>query len=125
MLNTPHYVAAPRAYSESLVIRTGMCANCTFDWLIKDLVWLLGAFHTVAGGFAGHGDWGIAIILLVALVRTCLHPITKRSQVQMMKMGKMGPALAKLKEKHADNKEAFSKAQMDLMKQQGFAPILG
>lgn len=125
VLNTPHYVAAPRAYSESLVIRTGMCAKCTFDWLINGLVWLLGAFHTVAGGFAGHGDWGIAIILLVALVRTCLHPITKRSQVQMMKMGKMGPALAKLKEKHADNKEAFSKAQMDLMKQQGFAPILG
>jgi YidC/Oxa1 family membrane protein insertase len=45
--------------------------------------------------------------------------------VQMMKMAKMGPELQKLKEKHGDDKEAYTKAQVALMKEQGMAPILG
>ena len=80
-------------YQKALVIPSGMCAWCTFDWLINALVWLLGAFHSV------FRDWGLAIICLVAIVRTCLHPITKRSQVHMMKMGKMGPEMERLKKK--------------------------
>jgi YidC/Oxa1 family membrane protein insertase len=77
------------------------------------------------GGFAGRGDWGLAIILLVGLVRLLLHPITKRSQVQMMKMGKLGPEVEKLKKKHGDNKEALNREMMQLYKEQGFAPIFG
>lgn len=119
------YSLFPRHYDETLVITSGMCAICTFGWLVSGLVMLLNGFHWLAGGFAHAGDWGLSIILLVALVRTLLHPITKMSQVQMMKMGKMGPALQKLKEKHGDDKEAFTRAQMELMKEQGMAPILG
>lgn len=125
VVNEPHYASPPRSYDLPLIITSGPCGYCTFDWLIKLLVIMLNGFHWVAGGFAGAGDWGIAIILLVALVRTLLHPITKRSQMQMMKMGKMGPAMAKLKEKFGDDKEGFTKAQMGLMKEQGMAPILG
>jgi YidC/Oxa1 family membrane protein insertase len=125
VLNDAHYALMPRQYDLSLIITSGPCAICTFGWLINVLVWMLNGFHWLAGGFASAGDWGIAIILLVALVRTLLHPITKRSQMQMMKMGKMGPAIAKLKEKYGDDKEGFTKAQMGLMKEQGMAPILG
>jgi YidC/Oxa1 family membrane protein insertase len=125
VLNETHYATAPRQYNSTLIITSGPCAICTFGWLIDALVMMLNGFHWLAGGFAGAGDWGIAIIMLVALVRTLLHPITKRSQVHMMKMGKMGPALAKLKEKHGDDKDAFAKAQMELIKEQGIAPVLG
>ncbi|HEX8916193.1 MAG TPA: membrane protein insertase YidC, partial [Humisphaera sp.] len=126
-----YYSAAPRGYDKTLIVKQGMCSICAVDQLITGMVLLLNGLHWVAGGFAhkspagDYGDWGIAIILLVAIVRTCLHPITKRSQVQMMKMGEMGPALQKLKEKYGDDKEAFAKAQMEVMKSQGFAPILG
>jgi YidC/Oxa1 family membrane protein insertase len=119
LLDDPYYAAAPRGFNQTLIVKSGPCSSCAFDWLINGMVWLLNTLHFVAR------DWGIAIILLVAIVRTCLHPITKRSQVQMMKMGKMGPELQKLKEKYGDDKEAFAKAQMQLMKEQGFAPILG
>jgi YidC/Oxa1 family membrane protein insertase len=67
----------------------------------------------------------MAIIALVLLVRACLHPITKRAQVNMMKMGKLGPEIERLKKKYGDNKEEFSKAQMGLYKQMGFTPVLG
>ena len=98
---------------------------CTFDWLIKLMVMLLTAFHWLAGGFAGHGDWGIAIIMLVGVVRLLLHPITKKSQVQMMKMGKMGPEMERLKKKYADDKDELNRQMMQFYKAQGAAPILG
>jgi YidC/Oxa1 family membrane protein insertase len=43
----------------------------------------------------------------------------------MMKMQKMGPEFERLKKKHGDDKEAFTKAQMQLYKEMGFTPFLG
>jgi len=119
VLTSAYYTTFPRAYNQTLVIASGMCAVCTFDWLINVLVWMLGAFHVITR------DWGLAIICLVILVRTLLHPITKRSQVSMMKMGKMGPQMEALKKKYGDDKEALSKAMWEFQKSQGITPILG
>ena len=120
-----YYKAPPRAYENSLVVKSGICSICTVDWLIQLMVALLTAFHWVAGGFAAHGDWGIAIILLVGVVRLALHPITKKSQIQMMKMGKMGPELERLKKKYADDKDELNKQMVQFYKTQGATPILG
>ncbi|MEZ0264643.1 MAG: YidC/Oxa1 family insertase periplasmic-domain containing protein, partial [Phycisphaerae bacterium] len=119
VLKNDFYGAAPRFYDQTLVISGGLCAVCTWSWLINGLVWLLGIFEWATR------DWGVAIILLVLLVRALLHPITKKSQVHMMKMQKMGPELEKLKKRYADDKEALAKAQMSFYKEQGMGPILG
>ena len=111
VLNDPHYAAFPLKYDSTLVLTSGMCGFCTFAWLIEGLVWLLNFFHWIFGGFAGHGDWGLAIICLVILVRLILHPITKRSQVSMMRMGKMGPEMERLKKKYADDKDELNQAR--------------
>jgi YidC/Oxa1 family membrane protein insertase len=70
-------------------------------------------------------DWGLAIIALVCVVRVLLHPITKKSQVSMMKMGKMGPEMERLKKKYGDDKDGLNKAMMQFYKEQGATPILG
>lgn len=119
VLNQPYYASLPRDYDQGLVVRSGPCAVCTFDWLITVLVVMLGVFHTVLR------DWGLAIIALVVLVRLLLHPITKRSQISMLKMGKLGPEMERLRKKHGDNKEELQKAMWEFQKQQGFTPILG
>jgi YidC/Oxa1 family membrane protein insertase len=119
VLTNAWYTAFPRAYNQTLVIASGMCAICTFEPLINLLVLMLGGFHYITR------DWGLAIICLVVLVRTLLHPITKRSQVSMMKMGKMGPQMEALKKKYGDDKEALSKAMWEFQKSQGITPILG
>ena len=98
---------------------TGICGFCAIDWLISTLVWLLSFFHMILR------DWGLAIIGLVVLVRLILHPITKKSQVNMMKMSKMGPEVERLKKKYGDDKDAMAKAQMQLYKEMGFTPVLG
>jgi len=119
LLNSKYYSAPLMAYDKTLIMTSGPCSACTFPWLIDVLVKLLGMFWYVTR------DWGIAIICLVCLVRLILHPITKKSQVNMMKMGKMGPAIEQLKKKYGDDKEAMTKAQMELYKEMGFTPVLG
>lgn len=119
MLQNDYYSALPLGYSETLVLTSGPCGFCTIPALVDGLVHLLKFFHGI------FKDWGVAIILLVLLVRACLHPITKRAQVNMMKMGKLGPEIERLKKKYGDNKEEFAKAQMGLYKQMGFTPVLG
>ncbi len=119
VLNTPYYAAFPRNYDSTLVMTSGMCGWCTFSWLINLLVMLLTGIHYV------FRDWGLAIIGLVILVRVILHPVTKRSQVSMVKMGKMGPEMERLKKKHGDNKEELNKAMVQFYKEQGATPVLG
>jgi YidC/Oxa1 family membrane protein insertase len=119
VLKDDYYVAYPRAFNQTLVIASGMCAVCTFDWLINVLVGMLALFHSFTR------DWGLAIIILVCIVRLLLHPVTKRSQVSMMKMGKMGPQLEAIRKKYADDKEAMSRAMWEFQKSQGITPVLG
>jgi YidC/Oxa1 family membrane protein insertase len=119
VLNSDYYEAFPRSYEKTLVLTGGMCGFCTFQWLIDILVWMLTVFHVALR------DWGLAIIALVLIVRLLLHPITKKSQVSMSKMTKMGPEMERLKKKYADNKEELNKAMMAFYKEQGVTPILG
>jgi YidC/Oxa1 family membrane protein insertase len=124
VLNTPYYSATERQYNRTLVITASsgiaaLCAVCTWQWLINVLVWMLTAFHFVVR------DWGLSIICLVLCVRALLHPITKKSQVHMVKMQKMGPEMEKLKKKYGDDKEMLAKAQMQFYKEQGMTPVLG
>jgi len=119
ILDSSYYAQYPRRYNQTLVISSGPCSFCTLPWLINGLVMLLGLFHVVLR------DWGLSIITLVILVRGILHPITKRSQISMMKMGKMGPEMERLKKKYGDNKEELNKAMMEFYKTQGMSPFLG
>ncbi|MEM6553240.1 MAG: membrane protein insertase YidC [Planctomycetota bacterium] len=98
----------------------GPCTFCTFQWLARLLLWFL---TTVEGLI---GDWGIAIILLVITVRLILHPITKRAQVNMMKMGKqmqaIQPELEKLKKKYKDDQKKLSQEMWKLQREKGISP---
>jgi YidC/Oxa1 family membrane protein insertase len=70
-------------------------------------------------------NYGVVIIIFVLVVRVLLHPITKRSQVSMMKMAKLGPKSEEIKKKYADNKAEMNKQMMVLYKEHGASPILG
>jgi YidC/Oxa1 family membrane protein insertase len=82
-------------------------------------MWLLGIFHAI------FRDWGLAIIALVFIVRAVLHPITKKSQINMAKMAKMGPEIERIKKKYGDDKEALNRAMLEFYKNHGATPILG
>ena len=119
LLKNPYYSSLLVGYDRTLVTSGGFCGFLTFQWLVNLLYGILWTFHFILR------DWGLAIIGLVILVRSLLHPLTKRSQVKMMAMGKMGPELEKLKRKYADNKDELNKAMMSFYKEQGTGPLLG
>lgn len=93
---------------------------CAINSLTLGMMWLLQGISTIA-----FGNYGIAIMVLVLMVRLVLHPLTKKSQISMMKMQKLGPEMEKLKKKYADDKEALQREMMKFYKTQGSGPILG
>lgn len=119
MLEGGYYEDFPRSYNQLLASSSSYCGICAVPWLVDQLVNLLRGFHWLLH------DWGLAIIALVILVRLALHPITKSSQVSMLKMQKMAPELERLKKKYGEDKEAYAKAQMEIYKEMGVTPILG
>jgi len=99
----------------------GMCTWCTFAWLGELLLNFLTAIHFVVR------DWGVAIIIMVAFVRLILHfPVTKPSQVNMMKFSKqmqaLQPEIEQLKKKYKDDQQKFNQEMMDLYRKRGVNP---
>ncbi|MGD0140675.1 MAG: YidC/Oxa1 family insertase periplasmic-domain containing protein [Tepidisphaeraceae bacterium] len=119
LMEGDYYGVFPRFYSQLLSTAGSSCGFCTLPWLVDGLVDLLQVFHFILC------DWGLAIIALVVLVRAILHPISKHSQVSMLKLQKMGPEMERLKKKYGDDKEALAKAQMEMHKEMGITPFLG
>ena len=70
-------------------------------------------------------NYGVVIIILVFLVRIILHPLTKKSQVSMNKMSKLGPLTEQIRKNYANNKAEMNKQIMALYKKQGASPIMG
>ena len=99
----------------------GMCAFCTFPWITTGLLALLQSIHD----FVTH-DWALAVIGLVLVVRTLLHPVTRWSQVRMtrfgMQMQKMGPKQKELQEKYKNDRAKLQQETARLWKEEGISP---
>ena len=110
-------------FGDQLIVYSlgGMCTFCTFQWLARLLLAFLTGIHFVLG------DWGLAIIVLVLFVRLLLHPITKKSQIQIAKfqkqMAAMQPEIEKLKKKYGDNQQKIQQEQMKLFREKGINPM--
>jgi YidC/Oxa1 family membrane protein insertase len=70
-------------------------------------------------------NYGVVIIILVFLMRLCMHPVTKKSQVSMSKMSQLAPKAEEIKKKYANNKAEMNKQMMALYREQGASPIMG
>jgi YidC/Oxa1 family membrane protein insertase len=68
-------------------------------------------------------NYGVVIMILVFLVRILMHPVTKKSQVSMMRMQKLGPKMEEIKKKYGNNKAEMNKRVMALYKEQGVSPV--
>ena len=98
----------------------GMCAACTFAWLTGPLLGLMRFLHTITF------DWSLSIILLVVVVRTILHPVTRWSQIRMQRFGKqmqnMAPKQKKVQERYADDPQKMREEMAKLWREEGVSP---
>ncbi|MBN1345524.1 MAG: YidC/Oxa1 family insertase periplasmic-domain containing protein [Phycisphaerae bacterium] len=71
-------------------------------------------------------NWGIAIIILVLVVRVILHPVTKKGQVSMTtmqtRMSELAPKLEELKKKYGSDRNKLNQETMALYRKEGINP---
>lgn len=99
----------------------GFCGWCNFEFLTGLLLWILTHVHDLLVH-----DWAVSIIILVVLVRTCLHPVTRWSQIRMARFGKqmqaIGPKQKALQEKYKDDPRKLQAETAKLWQEEGINP---
>ncbi len=105
-----------------LYLMSGCCSWCTFAWLADLLVWFLAFLHDYVVF-----DWGLAIIALVIVVRGLLHPLTRRSQISMMRVTKqmaaVKPELEAIQKRHKDDPKKVQEETIRLYREKGINPL--
>lgn len=70
-------------------------------------------------------NYGVVLILFSLLVKIVVYPLTKKSYESTQKMQAIQPQLNTLKEKHKNDQQKMSQAQMALFKEHGVNPLGG
>ncbi|MHC4989315.1 MAG: YidC/Oxa1 family insertase periplasmic-domain containing protein, partial [Planctomycetota bacterium] len=109
-------------YFHTIDFRGCCCPQNVIAPMAFGIIWLMNAMYTIMGPL---GNYGVVIMFLVFLVRLLMHPITKKSQVSMMKMQKLGPKMKEIQAKYANNKAEMNKQVMAMYRDQGVSPVSG
>ncbi len=97
-----------------------------FDWFgFMDTFakFLLALLHWMYNNI--YPSYGVAIILLTALVRIVVFPLALPQMRSMKKMQLLQPEMEKLKEEHGDDQQALGRATMELFQERGVNPLGG
>ena len=90
-----------------------------FGFFAKRLGWILHGFHSLVGNF------GIAIMMLTVLVRSCMFPVSRKMALNAQKMQSVQPHTAKLREAFKEDPRKMMAAQQLLMKKAGVNQFAG
>ncbi len=115
--STPRYIRLD--YTQAIQFRS-CCALCSWVWLSLLMMRLLEIFSG-----ATLGNYGLAIILLVLLVRVVLLYPTWMGQRSMLAWQKLQPKVKEIREKYKNDKARLNQEMMSLTRQAGVKPMLG
>ena len=94
---------------------------CTFPWLTSFMTALLEAIQTIVG------NYGVAIMVLVVIIRVLLHPLAVFQQKSMYRMqdaqARLKPKLDAIKEKYPNDKMKVNQETMKLYSEEGVNPM--
>lgn len=90
-----------------------------FGWVSTWMLALLHFFYSVVG------NYGLSIIMLTVLVRSCIFPISRKGALNAAKMQELQPEMKKIAEKYKNNPEGRMKAQQELYRKHNFRPLSG
>jgi len=96
---------------------------CTFPVITAMMTWSLEAIYAVLR------NYGLAIIVLVLIIRALLHPLSVFQQKSMYRMqeaqARLSPKLNALKEKYANDRQRLNQETMKLYAEEGVNPMAG
>lgn len=88
-----------------------------FPSLTRFFAWLLHATYDVVP------NYGVAIILITALVRILMAPIMARQMKSMKRMGELQPRIKEIQARYPDDRQKQSEAMMSLYREAGVSPF--
>ena len=122
LLSNSQPFAALNMHGLILYLMSGCCSFCTFSWLADLLVWFLSFLHDRVVF-----DWGLAIIVLVIVVRSILHPLTRRAQISMQRvtkqMASVKPELEALQKRYKEDPKKLQEETIRLYRERGINPL--
>ncbi|MGH8212150.1 MAG: membrane protein insertase YidC [Rhodanobacteraceae bacterium] len=90
-----------------------------FTVIAQPLFWILSKFHALVG------NWGVAIILLVLLIKAVFFKLSEQQYKAGAKMRKLQPRIAALKERFGEDKQKQQQAMMELYQKEKVNPLAG
>ena len=102
-------------------------------WIAQPLYTLLYFFATgeahmfgeIYDVFPGFGNWGFSIIMLTFVIKAIFFRLSATSYRSMANMRRVQPKLLAVRERHANDKQAQSKAMMELYQKEKINPLGG
>jgi YidC/Oxa1 family membrane protein insertase len=88
-------------------------------FIAQPMHWVLVQLHKLTG------NWGVAIILLVLLLKLALYKPSEAQYRSMAKMKQFQPRMEALKERYGDDKQKLNAAMMELYKKEKINPLGG
>ncbi len=88
-----------------------------FKVIAVPMHWVLSQLHAITK------NWGVAIILLVLLIKGITWKLTAMQYKSSAKMRKLQPRIAQLKERYGDDKLKMQQATMELYKKEKVNPM--
>ncbi len=119
-ITVPLYVGPAQSKLDNVAPGLGLTVD--YGWLTviaTPIFWTLRFIHGIVG------NWGVAIIILTLLIKLLFFPLSAASYRSMAKMRLVAPKLEKLKQQHANDREALNRAMMDMYKTEKINPLGG
>ncbi|WP_210089860.1 membrane protein insertase YidC [Paenibacillus turicensis] len=107
----------------SVATTTEDMANSTSFWTRNVVYYFSYALDTFADWF--NGAYGIAILLLVLIVRTLILPLTLKQVKSTKAMQALQPELQKIKEQYKDNPQMQQQETMKIFQENKVNPMAG
>ena len=118
-----HEVYKEMQYFQTINFRSCFCCPMSvIQPLAFGILGLMKGMYTIMGPF---GNYGVVIMLLVFMMRLVMHPITKKSQVSMMGLQKLGPKMEEVKAKYANDPKLMQQKSAELYRDAGINPVMG
>jgi len=87
--------------------------------LAQPLFWVLSKIHDFVG------NWGWSIVIVTLLIKLAFYKLTETSGRSMAKMRKIAPRMKALQERYKDDRQALSRAMMELYRTEKINPAAG
>lgn len=116
------FYVGPEIQSKLATLAPNLDLTIDFGWLwifSSPIFWIMKKIHGVVG------NWGWSIILVTLMIKLLFYKLSEKSYRSMSSLKELQPRLEAIKERYANDKQAMTKATMELYKKEKVNPMGG